>query len=423
MWLLIRHWLVATTPKITKTAVDNLTPEGDAPSFLWDRSLPGFGVKCTPRGAKKYVVKYRANGGGRSASQRWLTLGGHGQLTPDQARKMAQQALAAVARGEDPQGAKMKRRGAPSLGDLWKRYESEHLPSCKPQTRRDYEAQWANRLKPKFGNIAVHEVSRSDVDKLHKSLRATPYQANRAVALLSRLLNLAEAWDLRPQGSNPCRHVERFAEKPRTRFLNLNEMKTLGETMELMISEKTLSSSAANAIRLLLLTGARLSEILAAEWSWFDSKLRIIALPDSKSGAKPLYLSEAAITVLNQQRKITGTGRVMFTGTGKDGRMINLRKPWMRVCERASLEGVRLHDLRHTAASVAVSQGASLPIIGRLLGHSQAQTTQRYAHVDSDPALLAANAVGKVMQGPLKVGRKWSTPAKHSLVRQADKQT
>ena len=225
---------MATTPKITKSAVDNLMPDGEAPSFLWDSSLPGFGVKCSPRGAKRYVVKYRADGGGRSARQRWLTLGGHGQLTPDQARKMAQQALAAVARGEDPQGAKASRRSASSVADVWERYEKAHLPSCKPQTRRDYEAQWETRLKPRFGNIAVHEVSRSDVDKLHKSLRATPYQANRAVALLSRLMNLSEVWELRPPGSNPCRHVERFEEKPRTRFLSMDEMKTLGQVIEAM---------------------------------------------------------------------------------------------------------------------------------------------------------------------------------------------
>lgn len=397
---------MATTSRITKTAVDNLMPQGEAPSFLWDRSLPGFGVKCSPRGAKRYVVKYRADGGGRSARQRWLTLGGHGQLTPDQARKMAQQALAAVARGEDPQGAKTGRRDAMSVADLWERYEKEHLPSCKPLTRRDYEAQWKARLKPKFGKIAVQNVSRSDVDQLHKALRATPYRANRVLALFSRLMTLAEAWDLRLPGSNPCRHIERYEEKPRSRYLSVEELKALGAALEAMSVDKTLSASASNAIRLLLLTGARLNEVLGAEWQWVDYKRKLIALPDSKTGAKPVFLSEAAITILKQQKAIAGNSTFIFPGRGEEGRMINLRKPWSKVCGRAGLEGVRLHDLRHTSASVAVSQGASLPIIGRLLGHSQAQTTQRYAHVDSDPALLVANAIGEVMRGPLKLGRK-----------------
>lgn len=378
-------------------------PDGDAPNFLWDSSLPGFGVKCSPRGAKRYVVKYRTDGGGRSARQRWLTLGGHGHLTPDQARKMAQQALAAVARGEDPQGSKASRRSAVTLGDVWERYEREHLPSCKAQTRCGYEAQWKNQLMPKFGKFAVNEISRSDVDKLHKGLRATPYLANRIIALLSRLMTLAEVWEFRPAGSNPCRNIERFKENSRSRYLSIEELKTLGSSLEEMIVENTIAPSAANAIRLLLLTGARLTEILAAEWSWVDYKLKLIALPESKTGAKPLFLSEAAIALLERQRVISGSGTFIFPGTGKEGRMINLRKPWLKVCERAGLNGVRLHDLRHTAASVAVSQGASLPIIGRLLGHSQAQTTQRYAHVSSDPALLAANAIGEVMQGPLKL--------------------
>ena len=395
---------MATATKITKTAVDAMEVDPEGATFLWDSSLPGFGVKRLPGGMKRYVVKYRANGGGRSARQRWLTLGGHGQFTPDQARKLAQQCLAAVARGEDPQGAKSSKRSAETLADLWRRYEKEHLPARKPQTRYDYQAQWTTILKHQIGQSLVHEITRSEVDKLHKALRATPYRANRALALLSRLMSLAEMWELRPAGSNPCRQIERFKEKPRARYLSGDEMVAVGGAMNAMIKEGELSAAAANAIRLLLLTGARLTEILSAEWLWVDYKQSVIALPDSKTGAKPLFLSVVALAVLEQQKAISGSSAFLFPGAGKKGRMVNLRKPWTAVCERAGLVGVRLHDLRHTAASVAVGQGATLPIIGRLLGHAQAQTTQRYAHVDFDPALLAANAVGNVMKDALKLG-------------------
>lgn len=387
--------------KIFKRAVDALEACGGKTTYLWDDRLPGFGVKCLPGGGKRYVLKYRLYGGGRSAPQRWLTLGAHGPLTPDQARALAQQALAAVAVGRDPQAAKLHQRQAPTLADVWERFEKEHLPSKKPQTRYDYHAQWRIVIGPKLGKTRVEQLTRSEVDKLHKSLRQTPYRANRVLALLSRLMTLSEVWELRPPGSNPCRHVEKFKETPRSRFLGSAELEKLGEAMRAIVASAELSPSAANAIRLLLLTGARLNEILTAKWEWVDAERRVLALPDSKTGAKPVYLSGAAWEVLRSQKPYAGSSSFIFPGTGAEGRMINLRKPWTRLCTRAELQYVRLHDLRHTAASVAVAQGASLPVIGRLLGHSQAQTTQRYAHVDSDPALRAANAVAGAMQSIL----------------------
>ena len=227
------------------------------------------------------------------------------------------------------------------------------------------------------------------------------FRSNRVLALLSRLMTLCEVWELRPPGSNPCRHVEKFKETPRTRFLGPSELEKLGEALREMVASAEIQPSAANAIRLLLLTGARLNEVLTAKWEWVETERQLIALPDSKTGAKPIYLSDAALAVLDDQKSNTGSSSFLFPGTGVEGRMINLRKPWGRICLRAELQQVRLHDLRHTAASVAVAQGASLPVIGKLLGHSQAQTTQRYAHEDTDPALRAANAVGGAMKSIL----------------------
>lgn len=384
-------------PKISKRSVDAFHSTAGSTSFMWDDALAGFGVKVLPTGAKRYIVKYRAGGGGRNAAQRWLTLGAHGQLTPDQARAMAQQVLAAVARGADPQAEKVERRTAPTLADVWERFHREHLPQRKAATRYEYEGQWRQAIAPKLGKVPVATLTRSQVDRLHKSMSQTPYRANRVIALLSRLLTLAEVWELRPAGTNPCKHIDRFREKSRERYLTADELQRLGATMRSMVTAGELSDQAAHAVQLLLLTGARLNEVLSAEWTWVDEKHRVIALPDSKTGKKPVFLSDAALLVLNQQRAIAGGGTYIFPARGGEGRMINLRKSWKRVCKKADLDGVRLHDLRHTAASIAVGQGASLPIIGRLLGHSQAQTTQRYAHVDTDPALVAANALGKVV--------------------------
>lgn len=391
MWLLRRGVLV---PKITKRTVDALSACHGRPSFLWDEALPGFGLKALPTGTKRYIVKYRANGGGRSAPQRWLTLGAHGQLTPDQARTMAQQALAAVARGDDPQFDKLERRKATTLNDVWLRFQTEHLPQRKPQTRYDYEGHWRGVIGPKLGKIPVADLSRSQVDRLHKNLNATPYRANRVLALLSRVMTLAEMWELRPTGSNPCRHIERFKEQPRERYLSAEEIKRLGDTMTGMVAGGELTQVAAHAVHLLLLTGARLNEVLSARWDWLDRSRRVLALPDSKTGQKLIYLSDVALAVLDRQKELSAENKYIFPGNGTKGWMINLRKPWTKICAKAGLDGVRLHDLRHTAASIAVGQGASLAIIGRLLGHSQAQTTQRYAHVDANPALRAANAVG-----------------------------
>lgn len=381
--------------KLTKREIDGLTASGKAPAYLWDEAVPGFGVKALQSGPKRFILKYRADGGGRGARQRWLAIGTYGPLTLDQARDLARQAYADIARGGDPQGKKFLLRAAPTLTDVWSRFETEELPNKKPATQRDYNALWTNLLAPKFGTSKVETLARGDIDRFHKAFRETPYQGNRALALLSRLMALAEAWEWRAQGTNPCKHVSRFEEKARTRYLTPIELRRLGASLTKLAADETISQTARNAIELLLLTGARLNEVLAAQWKWVDLKAGVLRLPDSKTGAKPIYLSEQAKAVLKRQKAISGRKTCIFPSANDPKKpFVNLRKPWQHVCADAKIANVRLHDLRHTAASIAVTQGASLPVIGRLLGHSQAQTTQRYAHVDADPALKAANEIG-----------------------------
>jgi integrase len=381
--------------KLTKRVVEAVEPL-TKPIYLWDDQLLGFGLKVLPNGQRRYLVKYRAGGGGRAAQQRWYTLGTHGAITVEQARDLAQQTLAAVACGNDPQSNKFALRSAPTMAELWGRYLTDHLPHKKPTSQLDDRQRWRDYIEPKLGSKKVEHVGREEIDAVHKGLSDRPYVANRVVALLSKLFNLAERWNMRPDGSNPCRHVIKFKEQGRERYLSTDEMVRLGDALRDGLAAQTETPYMVAAIRLLLLTGARLNEVLTAQWEWVDLDRRVISLPDSKTGRKTLFLSEPAVEVLEELKTLSTSKDCPYVirGRSKDHALVNLAKPWKRICERAKLDGVRIHDLRHTAASIGVAHGMSLPIIGRVLGHTQASTTQRYAHVDIDPALAAADRIG-----------------------------
>jgi integrase len=209
---------------------------------------------------------------------------------------------------------------------------------------------------------------------------------------------LAEKWGERPDGSNPCRHVEKYAEHKRERMLSAEEFSRLADAL----SASTRSPYALAAIKLLVFTGGRLSEILGLKWEWIDLERGEVRLPDSKTGAKTLHLPPPALTVLADLPRVQGNPHVIV-GHIRGARLVNLEKPWRSIRNAAQLPNVRLHDLRHSFASVAASSGMGLPIIGKMLGHTQAATTHRYAHLASDPVKAAAATVaGKIadaMQG------------------------
>lgn len=385
--------------KLTKRRIDEAENDPTKPTYLWDSSLAGFGVKVLQSGKKRYVFKYRTHGGGRRATSRWISIGSHGEIPLESARNIAREYATAVARGEDPQSEKMQQRQEPSLTDLWLRFESAEMTRLKKTTARDYSSLWRNTLQPMLGQRRVVDVSRADVDRMHSAMKDTPYQGNRAVAVLSRMMTLAEIWEWRTQGTNPCQYVRRHPEGKRERYLSHPEIRRFGAALSSLVDDGIIWPDMANLFRLLLLIGARRSEITACEWDWIDWGRRIIALPDSKTGAKPLFLNSEAIAILRNQRVTSRdhTSKFVFPGK-KDGQcIVNISKPWALICKEAELADLRIHDLRHTAASIAVGQGIALPIIGRLLGHTQTQTTARYAHVDTDPALKAADAIGKIV--------------------------
>jgi integrase len=378
---------------ITKRAVDALKPAANgAEAVLWDTDVKGFGCRVQCGGSKSYIVHYRV-GTGRGAPLRKLTIGKHGAWTPEQARSEAKRLLGMVEGGADPAADKIARKEAPTVADLAERFLAEHAEAKrKASTATEYRRLLDRIILPAIGKRKVVDVTRHDVGKLHHGLRDAPYQANRVLAVLSKMFNLAERWGLRPDGSNPCRHVEKFGERKRERMLLPAELARLGEAL----SGYAGSPYAVAAVKLLVFTGARLGEILGLRWEWIDFERGEARLPDSKTGAKTVHLPPPALAVLAELPRIDGNPHVIV-GHKTGAAMVNLEKPWRAIRATAGLDDVRLHDLRHAFASVAASSGMGLPIIGKMLGHTQAATTHRYAHLASDPVKAAAAAVaGKI---------------------------
>ena len=380
--------------KITKRSVDALRPGSDGrEAVIWDTEVKGFGVRTQRGGSKSYIVHYRA-GPGRGAPLRKVTIGKHGSpWTAEAARREARRLLGLVEGGADPAASKVARREAPTIADVVERFHAEHAQAKrKASTARVYRGLLDRIILPAFGKRKVADITRADVAKFHHENRAAPYQANLTLAILSKMFSLAELWGLRPDGSNPCRHVEKFRERKRERMLSADELARLGDALARFDG----SPYAVAAVKLLVFTGARLGEVLGLRWEWIDFERGEARLPDSKSGAKTLHLPPPALALLADLPRLEGNPHVIV-GHKTGAAMVDLQTPWQAIRGAAGLDDVRLHDLRQAFASVAVSSGMGLPIIGKILGHTQAATTARYAHLASDPVKAAAAAVaGKI---------------------------
>ncbi len=381
--------------KITKRVVDGLAA-GDAAAMVWDTEVAGFGVRWRGAGAV-YLVRYRV-GGGRGAPIRTVTIGRHGApWTPDTARIEARRILGAVAGGADPAGARTAERVAPTVAELVERFLAEHADAKrKPRTAAEYRRLLASHVMPTLGKRKVASISRADVAKLHHAGRDAPYQANRALAVLSKMFALAEVWGLRPDGSNPCRGIERYRETKREAMLSAAELARLGDALAAHQGPPAVVA----AIRLLIFTGARLSEILGLRWDQLDIERGEARLSDSKTGAKTLHMPPPALRVLTALPRIDGNPFVI-TGHRAGAALVNLQKPWRAIRTAAGLPALRIHDLRHAFASVGAGAGLGLPIIGKLLGHTQPATTARYAHIAADPAKAAAAAIAGQIEGAM----------------------
>lgn len=382
-------------PRLTKRIVEGATPKVKE-YYLWDEDIPGLGLRVLPSGRKQYIVQYRA--GRRS---RRISLGPHTVLTAEQARTNALAILSDARSGKDPAAERDTYRDALLVKDLAKKFDEQHISvRVKPVTAREYRRSLDKLILPKLGRMVITDVTRAQIAKFHHDLRHRPYQANRCLAILSKMFNLAELWGLRVDGSNPCRLIPKYPEKQRERFLSLAEIKHLGDVLNDMEQEGHEMPSAILAIRLLLYTGCRLNEIMTLQWDFVDLETRTLKLPDSKTGAKTVFLGRSACELLEKAPRLPANPWVI-TGLIPGQRLTDLQPFWQRVRAQAGLPEVRIHDLRHTFASTAIAAGHSLPIIGKLLGHTQVQTTARYAHLAAQPAMLAAESITKVLDGAL----------------------
>ncbi|MBT3071447.1 tyrosine-type recombinase/integrase [Rhodomicrobium sp. Az07] len=391
---------MADRSRINLATLKTLPPQ----QVAWDDSLKGFGAKANANGTVTFFVKTRVNG-----KQRWFTIGKRGSpWTVETARREALAILANAAEGKDRTEEKRRERASTfTLGELAVEYFNHHKPLLKPVTFENYQTSWRRHLQPELGKIALGKLSVADISKLNIALCETPSAANYAMAVLSAMLGWSEDQGLRPANSNPCRKIPKYRENKRERYLSPEELERLGKV--LADSEKRENPYVLAAIRLLLLTGARLSEILTLRWSYIDRHRRVLALPDSKTGAKVIPLSQPALDLLSGLPRFKHNPFVL-PGLIEGQHLVNLQKPWRRIRKEAGLDDVRIHDLRHSFASVSVGLGGSLPVIGRVLGHSQPATTARYAHVADKVAAELVEATGALIGTALQSGSKPSTP-------------
>ena len=362
--------------------------------IYWDRDLRGFGLRVYPSGAKVYLVQGRGPDGSKRAA-----VGRHGVISADEARRRAAKLLAAIKAGEKPD-----RKSGPTVAELAERYLREHVAvRCKPRTQKGYRQVIEHNVVPTLGKLPIAAIGREHVANLHHSIKKTPVAANEAVGALSRMFNQAEAWGLVPAGSNPCRFVAKYRTRRLERFLTAEEFQRIGEALDTLEAERRIPLHAAAALRLLMLTGCRSSEIMTLRWEDVFLATHEIRLRDGKTGPRTVPLSPAVAKVLAELPRPIGNPWVI-AGRRPGTRLSHLAYHWYRVRERAGLDDVRIHDLRHSFASRALALGEPLPMIGKLLGHTKIQTTARYAHLARDSTRQSAARVAASIGADLGAG-------------------
>jgi len=390
--------------RLTKRLVDAAVGQEGKDTYLWDSDVKGFGVRLqSAEGAKSFVLKY---GLGRRGRVRKFTIGRMGApWTVELAREEARRLLGVVAAGADPAHSRAVINATPTVAEFAERYMREHAePHKKPLSVREDRGNLRRAILPELGSLRLDQVTRADIARFHVARRGTPSNANRCLALLSHMFTMAERWGLRPDNSNPCRHVERFKENKRERYLSEAEMARLGTVLGQVEADGSQAAIAVAAIRLLVFTGCRVSEIKMLRWAHVNLAAGTMRLPDSKTGAKTVVLNAPARELLVGLPRIAGNPYVIF-GLRTGSYLADLEHPWQRIRARAGLDDVRLHDLRHSFASVGAASGESLFIIGALLGHTRATTTERYAHLSNDPVRAASEAIGARIAAAMQGGR------------------
>lgn len=399
--------------KLTKRTVDGLIV-GNRAIIAYDSELKGFGIRVAPSGSRGWFVEYRPGAGGRRVTKRRMYFGGR-EFTPEEARQAAKEILASVALGKDPAAVRRDERKSETFREFAERYlRDEAEAKLKPGTVTNYRICVRKHANPEIGATKLNRISTADIARIHSKVGQTrPMTANRIVECISSIFRYAATCNVVPVGHNPTKGIRAFRESRRERFLNSDELARLGRAIREAETVGTpydvdetkptskhapkpenrrikIDAYTAAALRLLILTGARLREILHLKWEYVDFQRGLLLLPDSKTGRKAIVLNAPALAVL---RSLAQKGQYAICSEQEDKPRADLNRPWRTISARAGLQGVRIHDLRHTHASIGAGAGLGLPIIGKLLGHTQASTTQRYAHLDSDPLQKASDKI------------------------------
>ncbi|UUX50889.1 site-specific integrase [Nisaea acidiphila] len=377
---------------LTDQIVRRASAGSRAQAFFWDDQIKGFALRVTNRGTKAFVLDYRIKG-----RQRRITIGNYPDWTVAAARDRAKTMKREVDLGGDPMGARHEDRQAATMQDLWDRYRDEHLVHKTDRSRKDEAAMWESLILPALGREKVRDMSTDQIEQLHWDIsekRGTPVRANRVLEVVRKSMNLAIRWGWRSE--NPVTGIKKNPEQKRERYLSSDEIARLNAALE-----EHPEQVSADAIRILMLTGARRGEVLNATWDMFDLEKGIWTMPSAHTKQRRSHrvpLATSAVELLRRLRE-TSKGRYVFAGKSPDHPLTDIKRTWKSLCQKAGIENARIHDLRHSFASILVSQGASLPLIGAMLGHTQVQTTQRYAHLYDEPLRGAAELVSRAING------------------------
>ena len=408
--------------KLTKRLVESLKP-AVKPYIVTDTVTPGFMVRVSTSGERTFYVYYRAGG-----VQRRPALGAYHEraFSVERARAKAEQYLALVRQGRDPSAERQDASRAETLAEFADAYLKDAEPRLKNHTLEDYRRRLRLHILPAWGKKKLTVIRPADVANLHRKLakrriltitphnseksytreQGGPVGANRYLALIKSLFATAERWGLIPPSTNPARHVRKFKEKSRERYLSPDELARLADALTWAEREKMAAPWAIEAIRLLMFTGARRNEILTLQWAFVDVEGRCLRLPESKTGPKVIHLNAPALQCLERLARIRELDNpYVIVGHKRGAHLVNLTKPWDRIRVHAALPDLRIHDLRHVYAGMGAALGLGLPIIGKLLGHSQPSTTNRYANLAPDPVAAANERIGEALLEAMEKGK------------------
>lgn len=411
---------------ITKRTVDAAKPSGKR-YVIWDSELSGFGMRVETSGAKCFFVRYRAEGGGRSAAQRLVTIGRYGVLTPDEARKQAKTLLGGVAKGEDPGQERREKRLEMKIDALVDLYELEGCviqrgkrqgQPMKPATKKNTINRLRNHVVPLLGHKRATEVNAGDIERFVRDVTAGKTNRDEKVGPRKRIivrggegaarkvardLSAVFSFAIRREivARNPCETAAiRKTDNQNERYLNLDEITRLGNALD-ELEQDGVNPKAVGIARLWALTGCRHKEIAGLRWSEVNLEEGLLEFSDSKSGKSVRPLGAAAQLLIKKLPRKAGSP-FLFPAERGEGYYQGTKRIWAKAMKKAQLVGVTPHTLRHTIGSTAISTGEPLALTGAILGHSNPRSTAIYAHVQNDPSRRAANRVSKKIAAALK---------------------